>query len=139
MSHSLWLHGLWPTRLLCPWDFPGKNTGMGCHFLLQGIFLIQGSNLSLLLGRQILYHWATRVPFGLCLIIGWQNISIITYSPKHWNLMKRQVMKWKKTIGLAKKFVHKRFSITPYVTPSLIRCYANELFGQPNIYKPHLW
>jgi len=28
-----------PTRLLCPWDFPDKNTGMGCHFLLQGIFL----------------------------------------------------------------------------------------------------
>ena len=34
-------HGLYPTRLLCPWDFPGKNTGLGCHFLLQGIFLIQ--------------------------------------------------------------------------------------------------
>ena len=30
-------HGLEPTRLLCPWDFPGKNTGVGCHFLLQGI------------------------------------------------------------------------------------------------------
>ena len=30
--------GLWPTRLLCPWDSPGKNTGVGCHFLLQGIF-----------------------------------------------------------------------------------------------------
>ena len=28
--------GLWPARLLCPWDFPGKNTGVGCHFLLQG-------------------------------------------------------------------------------------------------------
>ena len=28
-----------PTRLLCPWDFPGKNAGVGCHFLLQGIFL----------------------------------------------------------------------------------------------------
>ena len=27
-----------PTRLLCPWDFLGKNTGLGCHFLLQGIF-----------------------------------------------------------------------------------------------------
>ena len=27
----------------CPWDFPGKNTGVGCHFLLQGIFLIQGT------------------------------------------------------------------------------------------------
>ena len=32
----------------CPWDFPGKNTGVGCHYLLQGIFLIQGSNLHLL-------------------------------------------------------------------------------------------
>ena len=29
-------------RLLCPWDFPGKNTGVGCHFLLQGIFSTQG-------------------------------------------------------------------------------------------------
>ena len=33
---SLRPHGLQPTRLLCPWDFPGKDTGMGCHFLLQG-------------------------------------------------------------------------------------------------------
>ena len=37
-----------PTRLLCPWDSPGKNTGVGYHFLLQGIFPTQGSNLSLL-------------------------------------------------------------------------------------------
>ena len=36
MSDSLWPQGLKPTRLLCPWDFPGKNTGVGCHFLLQG-------------------------------------------------------------------------------------------------------
>ena len=41
-------------------DFPGKNTGMGFHFLLQGIFLTQGSNLCLLYCRQILYPWATR-------------------------------------------------------------------------------
>ena len=41
-------HGLQPTRLLCPWDFPGKHTGVGCHFLLQGIFPTKGSN--------ILYH-----------------------------------------------------------------------------------
>ena len=37
-----------PTRLLCPWDSPGKNTGMGCHALLQGIFPTQGSNPHLL-------------------------------------------------------------------------------------------
>ena len=40
---------------LCPWDSPGKNTGVGCHFLLQGIFLTQGSNLGLPHCRQILY------------------------------------------------------------------------------------
>ena len=45
-----------PARLLCPWDFPGKNTGAGCHFLLQGIFPTQGSNLGLLNCRQTLYH-----------------------------------------------------------------------------------
>ena len=49
-----------PPRLLYPWGFPGKNTGMGCHFLLQRIVPNQGSNLGLLLGRWILYHWATR-------------------------------------------------------------------------------
>ena len=49
-------------RFLCPWDFPGKNTGMGCHFLFQGCFHTQTSNpplLSLLHCKQILYHWAT--------------------------------------------------------------------------------
>ena len=50
ISDSLQPYGLWPARFLCPWDSPGKDTGVGCHFLLQGIFLTQGANLSLL-------HW----------------------------------------------------------------------------------
>jgi len=50
MSDSLWPHGLQPTRLLCPWDFPGKSTGVGCHALLQEIFPTNGLNLRLL-------HW----------------------------------------------------------------------------------
>ena len=37
VSDSLWPHGLEPTRLLCSWDSPSKNTGVGCHSLLQGI------------------------------------------------------------------------------------------------------
>ena len=37
-------HGLWLARLLCPWDFPGKNADVGCHSLFQRIFPIQGSN-----------------------------------------------------------------------------------------------
>ena len=42
-------------RLLCPWDSPGKNTGVGSHSLLQGIFPTQGLNQGLLHSRQILY------------------------------------------------------------------------------------
>ena len=54
MPHSLRPHGLQPTRLLCPRDFPGKNTGVGCHFLLQEIFPSQESIPSLLNCRQII-------------------------------------------------------------------------------------
>ena len=45
---TLWPYGLWPARFLCPWDSAGKNTGVGCHALFQGIFLTQGSNPGLL-------------------------------------------------------------------------------------------
>ena len=45
-----------PTRLLCPWDSPGRNTGLGCQVFLQGIFPTQGSNPGLLHCRWILYQ-----------------------------------------------------------------------------------
>ena len=60
MSDSLQPHRRLPTRFLCPWDYPGKNTGVGCHFLLQGIFLTEGLKLHLL-------HWqeyCTTEPSG---------------------------------------------------------------------------
>ena len=53
--------GLQPTRLLCPWDAPGNNTGVDCHALLRGIFPTQGSNPHLCvscIGRWILYYCA---------------------------------------------------------------------------------
>ena len=55
MSDSLWPRGLSPTRLLCPWDFPGRNTGVGCHFLLQGIFPTP---------THLLHWWADSVPLS---------------------------------------------------------------------------
>ena len=55
LSDSLQPHGLLPTRLLCPWSSPGKNTGVSSHSLLQGIFLTQGSNLDLPHCRQMLH------------------------------------------------------------------------------------
>ena len=48
VCNSLWPRELQPTRLLSPWDFPGKDTGPGCSFLLQRIFLTQGWNPCLL-------------------------------------------------------------------------------------------
>ena len=53
------VHGI-PTRLLCPWDSPGKDTGVGCRSLLQGIFPTLGSNPGLLHCRQLLYHLSHR-------------------------------------------------------------------------------
>ena len=82
-------HRLRPTRLLCAWDFPGKHTGVGYHFLLQGIFPTQGSNLCLLLGRWTLTTeppgkpWSLSTPPCICsrlfcsLAAGWKFQSII--------------------------------------------------------------
>ena len=50
MSDSLWPHCLWPPRLLCPWNFSGKNPRVGCYFLLSGIFPIERLSLCL-------QHW----------------------------------------------------------------------------------
>ena len=57
MSDYLWPYGLQPIRLLCLWDYPRKNTRVGCHALPQGIFLTQGSNPHLPHCWQIHYPW----------------------------------------------------------------------------------
>ena len=72
-------HGLWPARLLCPWDSPGKNTGVGCHFLLQEIFLTWGLNPGLRQCRQIfvaglklaIFALLCRTRVGLMGMPGW--------------------------------------------------------------------
>ena len=58
--NSLQTHGLWPSRLLWPGNYPGKNTGVGCHSLLQGIFLTKGLNPHLLHCRQMFYSLSHR-------------------------------------------------------------------------------
>ena len=89
MFSSYQPHGLYTARLLCPWDFPGKNTWVGCHFLLQGIFLTQESNPCLLClqhCRWVLFHWASREAlnvniflYSLFLNAGWEfPVSFLT-------------------------------------------------------------
>ena len=67
VSDPLPPHGLWPARLFYPCDSPDKSTGVGCHFLLQGIFLTQGWNLGLL-------SWQADFFFYHCTI--WAATSI---------------------------------------------------------------
>ena len=60
VSNSLQPHGLYPARLLCPWNSPDKETGVGCHFLLQGIFLPRDWTwISCTVGR-FFTSWTTR-------------------------------------------------------------------------------
>ena len=70
LSDSSRPHGLQPTRLLCPWDFPGKSTGVGCHCLLQWQSLekwlsISSANEGRRLHHPALFpvlHWISVLP-----------------------------------------------------------------------------
>ena len=59
MSNSLQPHELQSIRLLCPSDFPGDNTGAGCHFLLQGSSWPRDRTQVSCIGRWIPYHWGS--------------------------------------------------------------------------------
>ena len=59
-------HGLSPARLFCPWDFPGKKTRAGCHFLYRGSSQPGDSTPISALGRHVLYHWAIRETHACC-------------------------------------------------------------------------
>ena len=76
VSSSLRPHGRQPARLLCPWDFSGKNTGLGCHFLIEGIFPTQGLNpcfLRHLHCRRFLTFWAIGWGSEQCFQPRWPN------------------------------------------------------------------
>ena len=91
--------GLGPARLLCPQNSPRKNTGVGSHFLLQGISPIQGQNLGLLHCRQILY-----------------SLSHCQFSSVHCNIKKKKKLKKIISSSLAIRLVS---SVTSFYT----RCY----------------
>ena len=79
------IHGLQPARLFCPWNFPGKNTGVGFQALLQGTFLMQGSNM-----RVLDLHWKVGslplAPPGKPMTLK-TEISVSQHSPvKTWDL-----------------------------------------------------
>ena len=73
MSDSSWPHGLQPTRLLSPWDFPGKSTGVGCHCLLFTLSQFYWSEFSSFL-------CATFAPECLSALVGLSSCTVIIYT-----------------------------------------------------------
>ena len=114
MSDSLWPHGLYPARLLCSWNSPGKNTGVGRCFL-QGVFPTQGSNPRLLHCKRILCHWTTREAATLMLYhfkkAGKANIREIK---KFWHPGMSEALSKSVTEPRAKKC---SFYIFPFLSP----------------------
>ena len=99
MSDSSWSFGLQPTRVLCPWDFSGKNIWMSYHFFLQGLFPSQGLNPHLLPSlhyRQFTAEPLRKPSWQPTLVLlpgkshGWR--SVVGYSP--WGRKELDMTEW---------------------------------------------
>ena len=89
VSDSLRPHGLWPTRLLCPWESPGKKTAVGSHSLLQGMFPTQGSNPHLLHWQVDSFTTASHrkpIQHHFCQIIWAQSCEKLPWNGCHYSL-----------------------------------------------------
>ena len=88
VSYSLRSYGLQSARLLCPWDSPDRNTRVGSHFLLQGIFPTQGSNPHLLHCRGILYRLSHLIRFfstEIHALFMWANVAVLNiFGTRDW-------------------------------------------------------
>ena len=91
VSQSSWSHGLEPATFLCPWNLQGKHTGVGCHFLLQGIFWTQGSNPCLFVSPALAGRFFTTAPPGK-MRPSWSHLNLInsqrsyTLIPSQWGV-----------------------------------------------------
>ena len=116
MDHS-------PTRPPCPWDSPDKNTGVGFHFLLQGILPIQGSSLHLLCWQVNFYHCSvTQSCPTLCDPMGCSTprFPVLTVSQ---NLLKLMSIE---SVMPSNHLILCRPLLLPSIFPS-IRVFSNEL------------
>ena len=98
MSDSLLPCGLWPTRLLHPWESPGKHTGVGCRFLLQGIFLTKGLTPGLdprspALQADTLTSEPPGKPMGTQIITIYRELSI---NEKSWKTSRKDFLQLKR-------------------------------------------
>ena len=124
VSHSLWPSGLYPTRLLCPWGFSGKNEWVAI-FLLQGIFSTQRSNLCF-----------------LCFLLCWQILYLLSHwwSPHH--KPRKYYLNWYSFVFLACVTLCFYYSAKLYLSIHFIKLqniYERKFFlWQAHLYVSHL-
>ena len=111
VSDSLQPQGLQPARLLCPWDSPGKNTGVGCHFLLQGIFLTLVSNPCLLCLLHLQSDSFPLVPSGKSLKLYTTNLTLKSHPPNGFGFLHDTIRVWSTRYLPAQKFIKILFSL----------------------------
>ena len=127
-------HRLWPARLLCPWKSPGKNTGVGCHFLLQGIFSTKGSNSGLMHYRRMLYclSYYTIFQFSSVQLLSHVRFFATSWTAAHqaflsitnsWSLLK--LMSIESVMPFNHLILCHPFLLLPSIFPS-IRVFSNE-------------
>ena len=108
-------------RLLCPWNSPGKNTGVGNHSLHQGIFLTQGLKLGLLHCGQILYRLSHQgSPHITLLYIKWASLvkvkaivfPVVMNGCESWTVKKAECQR----IGAFELWCWRRLLRVPWIT-----------------------
>ena len=141
MSDSVQPHGLQIARLSCPWDSPGKKTGVGCHALLQGIFLTQESNLCLLhipaLAGRFFTTSATGGALSFCFVCIKSTYGsvkkILTWLLQYTRKMIKIVMQlWIKN---TRCHVHRQRMLRPSVTTAALIVHTRRLRTEPEL--PH--
>ena len=98
-----------PSSSFYPWDFPGKNTGMGCHFLLRGSSWPRDRTC---IGRWMLYHWAIRKPS--ISVLEWLKSKILTtpHLARMWNNKNLHSL-----LGEMQKWFKQKWQPTPIFLP----------------------
>ena len=116
MSDSVQPHGRQPTRLLCPWDSPGKNTGVGCHFLFQGMKMESESEVSqscLTLSDPMDCRLEAPPSMGFS---GQQYWSGVPLSSPYWSLINVIIFKLYNLLNFythMQSFCNNQYSFTP--------------------------
>ena len=139
MSDSLWPHGPWPDRLLCSWGFLNKNTEVGCHALIQGIFLTQGSKLHLLHYRQILYCWAAEEDLKhVKIVIEKENIHLSLWFQRNRSIIEIYVLTYILTANVW-QLASSKFRIQHWPSLPILSHLNSSLWGTRYVIKRSDW